>query len=300
MSLINLITPKFLKKFDRYLILQYPYIWRTRFHYVLYFSLIGWLVLFLSGLFYPLNMYEVVKEANLIEEIKHSLLLFGLISVVFVVFFWWSRVARHKALNTIWYQNIIECLLYFICLFTLWQTVNAFNNGIDVNIAYRIENNLSKEDLEKLNKNNFFIPAHLDHFSDKIRYSPYYDTLGNDKNSYYKNGEILLSKLQNKINSDDISRDSQYLINSTKRSPEYKQSFFNLDNIDNSMYSYIYSNYDFFIDSVKINNIKYKNIHKRDSIYLLLDKKDRLIADSILSESFHKLLIDTKKDQSAN
>ncbi len=297
MNLLNLTTPKFLKEFDTYLILQHPYIWRTRFHFVLFFALLGGIVFFLIGLFIPLSMYTLVKENNVIVEIKHSALLFGLILAIFITFFWWSRVARHKTFNTKWYQNIIECSLYYVCLFTLWQAINAFNSGIDANIAYRIDNNLSNEDLQKLNQNNFFIPSYMPHNPDYCTHT-YNDSIFNEDN-YYKTGELLLSQLQNKINKDSISRDSQYAINTAKTTLKFKGNFFRFRSIHTG--TYLYRGFEWFIDSVKSSNKKIKSItQRRDSFYLLMNKKDKFKADSILNASLNEFFFDKKKDQSAN
>ena len=90
--LYNIIVPKFLRDFDDYLLRNYPVVWRTKAVFVLFYGLIGAVLLFAAGFFYPVDAQHLTVEPY--EPIKMGYDTYHLWSVLFVsigVFYWAYR-----------------------------------------------------------------------------------------------------------------------------------------------------------------------------------------------------------------
>jgi hypothetical protein len=309
MTYLNLLVPNFLHRIDNYLMLHSPHVWRTRIHFVGFYALIVGIVLFLIGLMYPLSMYDISRTPYEVEELKHTSFLFLLICGFFSLVYWWQQVVKFRILTAKWYHSFLECLLFFIGIFTLWQAVNAFKNGIDTNIAYRVGRNLSKEDKVKLYEHNFFLPGLLhydsdDQFRDDANKFAKPDSL---PNAYFKEGERLLSVYSNRIHRKGVILDSQFY---------NKKDFFMRDiQGSNSRYGYRYSNYNTYREWYDSINIKVKKYIKPKWTYfqpyysegfkwslLPFQSRDAFVLDSVynLFSAYDKYQVDSVRSLAVN
>ncbi|MBL7814282.1 MAG: hypothetical protein JNL70_04675 [Saprospiraceae bacterium] len=258
MTYLNFLIPPFLNRIDDYLKLQAPHIWRTRIHFVLFYGLIAWGVLFSIGLFYPLSMYDISRTPYAVEEIKRVSFLFLLVCGFFSIVYWWQQVAKFRILAARWYHAFWECILFFIGILVLWQSVNAFQYGLNTNIAYRVGNKITLEDRERLYAHNFYLPGYIAfNTNDLTRLSPD-DTTAIDSffPLFFLEAEKLMQVYHNRIMRNDVVQDSQFLVRSGFLSDK-------LQEYDNDKYRYYYHSgcYGEWQDSINRKAQKYVKPH---------------------------------------
>ena len=214
MKYLNLFIPNFLQDIDNRLMLQMPHIWRTRIHFVAFYGLIAWILLFFIGLFYPLSMYDISRTPYAVEEVKRVSFLFLLICGFFSLIYWWQQVAKFRILAAKWYHSFMECALFFVGIFMLWQAVNAFQNGLNTNMAYRVGRSISAADREKLYLNNFYLPGFISYESDDQFRSTRLVDITEDSfyNAYYPEAEKVLQAYHKSILRGGIGLDSQFFV----------------------------------------------------------------------------------------
>lgn len=135
-QILAFITPKFLQKIDKYLLLFYPRIWITKIHYVTYYSSI---MNVFSGLFvyiyfdiYNLTYFWIFAILVLIIEIVST--------------YYWLYLQTHYCIekeygHTKSYSAYIEIIMYIICLSLIVSTsfttvsiiITKFQNSTDKN-----------------------------------------------------------------------------------------------------------------------------------------------------------------------
>ncbi len=179
MTFLEKITPSFLKKFDRTLLLNHPDFWSTRFVYILLFTILGFIGI--SSLFFFAN-YDVRAYSN---EFNWMFLLSFFIFVCIVI--WFLFLFRFNVFKRFGNIKKSHFLIQFLCffftffLFFTWFTsinfvesyqankkystqelandINAFNKHLAINQqhempttwglnAYKLVNNATKQQLE--------------------------------------------------------------------------------------------------------------------------------------------------------
>ena len=223
MKYLNLFIPNFLQDIDNRLMLQLPHIWRTRIHFVAFYGLIAWILLFFIGLFYPLSMYDISRTPYAVAEVKRVSFLFLLICGFFSLIYWWQQVAKFRILAAKWYHSFMECALFFVGIFMLWQAVNAFQNGLDTNMAYRVGRKISASDKEKLYANNFYLPGFInynknDQFKNNVELNNLTDSISS---GYYADAERILQVYHNRLYRQGVLQDSQFFIKRDFKINEY-------------------------------------------------------------------------------
>lgn len=202
-------TPTFIKKIDTWLIKNYPAVWVTRIHYVLFCFLCLSLFCFLIGSLIPVDLKD-----NNTSVLWYSLLLIA----CFILSWYWGfkyivfNIEKRFGLTSIT-QVYFNALLTLTCVYLLTIIPNfyvyahnqKFKNAVSdkqlfIDIAlmnslepyvptnlYNYENTF--DTLLKLNKSNI---RHYKNFND---YTPY--TLNNyDYKNYSDNGEISFSNVK--------------------------------------------------------------------------------------------------------
>jgi hypothetical protein len=226
MKYLNALVPNFLQSIDNRLMLEMPHIWRTRIHFIAFYGLIAWIMLFFIGFFYPLSMYDISRTPYAVEEVKRVSFLFLLICGFFSLVYWWQQVAKFRILSAKWYHSFMECGLFFVGIFVLWQGVNAFQNGLDTNMAYRVGRKISTADKEKLYANNFYLPGLFDYNREegfKRKSNVQFDTTYHD---YFSDAEYLFQIYHNRILRNGVVLDSQFLIRKENRYGESRDEGF--------------------------------------------------------------------------
>ncbi len=211
MNYISFLIPSFLSKIDNHLLLHAPHVWRTRVHFVAFYALLAWILLFFIGFLYPLSMFDISRTPYKIEELKSVSFLFLLICGFFSMVFWWQQIVKFRILAARWYHSLMECCLFFIGIFMLWQAVNAFKNGLDTNIAYRVGRTVSASDKAQLYARNFYLPGYV-----KYKAAIYFNDYNFRENdsipySYFKKSEKLLDMYHQRIYRQGVILDSQFL-----------------------------------------------------------------------------------------
>jgi hypothetical protein len=231
---------KFLHRFDAYLLLHRLHIWRTRAHYVLFFSLLAFVSLFLIGYFYPLDMLMVAKNYQDIENIKQLSFMFSVVLATFGIIAWWRVMSKHPILSTTWREAIVENALYFVCLFVIWQATNAFSTGLNANIV-GLKNRIRSEERARLEEELFFVPITMNRTVDDSLYiskDMYDKELTEDSLQKHLQHNISLMKQFVHRAKTTTFADSQYVINPYFDYSEYYSSLTNLP------MNYYYSFYD--------------------------------------------------------
>ncbi len=325
MKYISLLMPKFLNHIDNQLMLHAPHIWRTRVHFVAFYALIAWILLFFIGFLYPLSMFDISRTPYAVAEIKHVSFLFLLICGFFGLVFWWQQVSKFRILAAKWYHSFMECALFFIGIFMLWQAVNAFQNGLDTNMAYRVGRSISAAEKEKLYGENFYLPGRFD-YNSEIQFD--INENENDKDSipfqYFADAEDLLQVYHNRIHQQDVLLDSQFLI---RKDNLYQQgsdeSNFYRPYYSQYRYSYIYYRWKDSINRkaeriIKLypqiekvwNKAKIDYIYKwvkkpfssdkarvLDSVYQYLSDYDKFQVDSVKAVAVNEMIDENRKQQ---
>jgi hypothetical protein len=324
MKYISLLIPNFLSRIDNHLMLHTPHIWRTRVHFVAFYAFIAWILLFFIGLLYPLSMFDISRTPYAVEEIKHVSFLFLLICGFFGLVYWWQQVAKFRILAAKWYHSFMECALFFVGIFMLWQAVNAFQNGLDTNMAYRVGRVLSEADREKLYRENFYLPAVFD-FNNEIELRKEFDwRKDTSPYQYYTEAEALLQTYHNRLHRAGVIQDSQFLIRKENRFSESRyEGDFGFYHPSYSGDSYIYSEWkdsintkakrvikpypqrddiwskklDKYVEHWKVQPFNSYDAWTLDSIYQFLNAYDKFQVDSVRYASVNESIDGYRKQQ---
>jgi hypothetical protein len=126
--------PALLRRVDRYLLLNHPHLWQTRGHYVGFYSIIAFIVLWLSGYHCPTRHQSVdFQVTTIFDETYYSLFLtFG------VLLWWWHAVRQHEVKYVGFKDFLSEILMYALNGWLLWRAIWAFQHGFVYNHWGRI------------------------------------------------------------------------------------------------------------------------------------------------------------------
>lgn len=318
MNYISLLIPKFLSKIDNHLMLHTPHVWRTRVHFVAFYALLAWMLLFFIGFLYPLSMFDISRTPYKIDELKGVSFLFLLICGFFSMVYWWQQIVKFRILAARWYHSLMECCLFFIGIFMLWQAVNAFKNGIDTNIAYRVGRNLTTADKEKLYANNFYMPGYLN-YNPAVMFSDY-NFHDNDliPYGYFEKSEKLLEICHQRIHRQGVILDSQFLHKTlidkfdrnNLRSYYYGDNVYNewKDSINEKAAKYIKPSKPVLDEVWDFNREKYvkkwtvlpfrtRDYRVLDSVYQLFNAYDKYQVDSVRSVKVNLVIEQLRKHQ---
>ncbi len=136
-------VPRFLKRADQFLLKNHPLIWRTKIHFVVFYSLIlGNIGVVGLGLLYPVSMKEV-PNSDLLEMlmlVSCALAAFGLI--------WWGYSQYKVPLRSGSFKTyVITGLLYLFGTISIWFNVLNLNSAIQIQIAHLEEENQLEVDM---------------------------------------------------------------------------------------------------------------------------------------------------------
>ncbi len=127
MPLSNFLYPNFLRKADRYLLLNHPHIWRTRVHEF------GWFSLILGNVFAIFAGLIIATVGYAITERNMNLLYFISIPIpIFVVLFWMIKLSRFKPQLLTYKNTLLTLLIYVACMASLGLNVAT----LTISVAY--------------------------------------------------------------------------------------------------------------------------------------------------------------------
>lgn len=178
----DIIVPSFLKRLDAYLLQAYPTIWETRIHFVLFYGVIAFIVLFSAGMLHPVSIIhltiEPVAPINIIKEIYFSIsVLFALMASVF-----WGLSQRTFSYRMASFCSLaFRMLLYGLGLFIIFGLdTTAYHLGVIFRTGYA-DGVMSYENYEKVKilkdyRYGFIMPEQ-DTFETNAAYFEYGETL---------------------------------------------------------------------------------------------------------------------------
>ncbi|HOY21135.1 MAG TPA: hypothetical protein PLC89_27730 [Haliscomenobacter sp.] len=134
------VVPDFLRRWDRYLLERYPVVWHTGAHFVVFYALMGAVLLFGAGFLYPVHKDGtdwVVDPIKPIEFGEDNLYVYPLITVLTFSLLW---VYRQFQAGFPFYQlkhTLVTLLIYAGCFWLLiGVTASAFRMGTIVKTAW--------------------------------------------------------------------------------------------------------------------------------------------------------------------
>jgi hypothetical protein len=183
------IVPSFLQRFDRYLLVHHPHLWRTRGHYFSFYTLITAILMFLAGYFYPQNLYDLISKTNIHKNLPIFVTFFGFFAAIAVIFGGWYAVQKFQYSRVKWNHLLAEIGIYAVCLSLLWATVFGFLIGYQYRTAYHLAKNIEPNQ-QWLKENQFFKAAYVPHYQlNKL----------DDLNLYFKQGDSLMFHLKKRF-----------------------------------------------------------------------------------------------------
>lgn len=152
------LIPGFLRRFDDYLLENYPVIWRTRGHFVLFYSIISIILLFIGGFFYPVSLTDPTVDPVQpiyigIDSIPFSLipLIIGVIGVLYWAYLQYWLFQQDPAPAKVF----LTLAIYAVGLFTILALIPiSFRMGTIVSTAYFL---MDEKDIQHLEENDFFL-----------------------------------------------------------------------------------------------------------------------------------------------
>lgn len=164
--MLNALVPKFIKRIDKYFLLNHPLLWISKVHYVLYYAIIMWLLSALIGFVVPINLSQP-------QDIGLWYVLFTVLAIVlFCVWIYRNAIfnVEKKFGNRHWTDEFKLFLLYFLCIFIFFSFAYPFAITYNTRIAHTVTDAEFIEDINTLNRAEPFIPRQL------YNYYNYYDS----------------------------------------------------------------------------------------------------------------------------
>ena len=151
----NILVPKFLRNFDDYLLRNFPVVWRTKAIFVLFYGLVGAVLLFTSGFFYPVDAQHLTVAP--VEPIEMGYENYHLYCAGFVsmsIFYWSYWQYQLGFPFTKLKDTLLTLLIYTACFWFLFGIVTpAFRIGTIYKTAYHWINN---EELERFENSGIY------------------------------------------------------------------------------------------------------------------------------------------------
>ena len=116
--ILNLLNPKWLKKIDRYLLLNYPRFWVTKIHYVVYNGL-------LVNIVFNLFVFIFIDPTQ-IDEFLWYFIIFVMFCEIAVLIFWFIQQSlynsKNEYCNTHYTIDLLETIICMICIIIISST----------------------------------------------------------------------------------------------------------------------------------------------------------------------------------
>ena len=116
----NILVPKFLRNFDDYLLRNFPVVWRTKAVFVLFYGLVGAVVLFAAGFFYPVDAQHLTVEPNKVIRMGYDTYHLWSVLFVSVFIFYWAYYQYQLGFNFTKINDTLLTLIYMRFVFILF------------------------------------------------------------------------------------------------------------------------------------------------------------------------------------
>lgn len=170
-TIFKWLVPGFMHRLDRALLENYPVIWRTRGHYVLYFSILLIPVLFLLGFVYSVSL------SNLTVDPRNHIIFFydiynkGMLGILSIGLLYWAYTQYQIGFPSArWKDIFLTLLLYSIGLFVMLAiAAPMFRLGTIVRTAYFF---IDEKDLDDWSAQKFYSYGFIINDSDTFNIKP--------------------------------------------------------------------------------------------------------------------------------
>lgn len=123
-------THQFLSKLDRWLLKNQPLIWRSRIHYVLFFSLLTIGVVFSSYHLYTMTTFNM-PDSNMLDNFQNAMIITGCFALLV-----WGFIARKRQIRSNLFNSfLVTGVLYWIGMVVICSTVWVASKAMDVKVA---------------------------------------------------------------------------------------------------------------------------------------------------------------------
>lgn len=177
------LIPRFLKRWDRFLLEHYPSVWETRIHFVLFYGLLVFILLFVAGLLYPVSLDKLtvdpIKPIHI--NLENPYKIFSVFAIITI--FIWGRQYYLFHQTAPFKSSLVQPVLYAIGIFILLGLdTSAFRLGTVVRTAFFL---MSEKHIQKAKEKRFYIYGFILHDQELPQ-----DSL--DLERYFNKGEELL------------------------------------------------------------------------------------------------------------
>jgi len=135
--IFNYLIPPFLRRFDNFLLENHPVVWRTRIHFVLFYSILAAVVLFVAGYCYPVSATNLtvapIEPINIARESYYFVsLAFAIVGILYWAYTQYILKVSKESLKSIF----TRLGLYAVGLYTILALdTTAFRMGMIVRTA---------------------------------------------------------------------------------------------------------------------------------------------------------------------
>ncbi len=140
MSFVDRFIPSFLKKLDDYLLRNYPNLWVTNVHYVLFYTLILDAILFGFSWMFGFSLKDPVPEI----ELSFALMI---VPAILVLVFWFIKQARYNVDKNFGKLSLLRdfqnYLVYFVVIFAIYTVASV----IPFTLVSKVKNSITTEEL---------------------------------------------------------------------------------------------------------------------------------------------------------
>ncbi len=199
MTLAKFIPP-FLKKIDRYLLLNYPTIWVTNIHFLLFYGLLLDVSLFAFS-----YIFTEYQPYDLTFRMENSVLLM-VIPVIALFVFWFIHQARYNVDKNYGKlslrQDFINFLMYWLSTILIYSLVVIIPFGKTEKIKHSINEEELKTDIKTYNDLSVF-----DDYISNVYYNP--ESYSSSLISYDPTTKLYEVKKSNAITSSNLNWDNE-------------------------------------------------------------------------------------------
>ncbi len=141
---LSFLVPRFLHRIDDYLLINYPFIWRTRVHYFLFFSLIiANPMLWFLGQVFPFTASQL-PDFDMINGFRELFLMGGIVFLLFWVYDQYKLRLGEQAPK----HYLLTWVVYIFCIFLIFVNTIVFSSSLVTQVAHFFPDEEFQEDLE--------------------------------------------------------------------------------------------------------------------------------------------------------
>ncbi|MCB0530799.1 MAG: hypothetical protein KDD14_01300 [Saprospiraceae bacterium] len=171
-TIFKWLVPGFIHRLDRALLENYPVVWRTRGHYVLYFSVLLIPILFLLG------FVNSVSLSNLTVDPRNHIIFFydtynkGMLGILSIGLLYWAYTQYQIGFPSARWKDIaLTLIIYSVGIFVMLAiAAPMFRLGTIVRTAYFF---IDEKDLDSWSAENFYSYGFIFNDSDTFNINPH-------------------------------------------------------------------------------------------------------------------------------